>query len=95
MNRVSASAHSTRAFTLYVMVNVVEGGGRAPPTLTSWAKFFHHDGMFARKRPLRSVCTLRPGRAIKIRPPQPKIHKLTSWLLQYPSQTGEGEGLGI
>jgi hypothetical protein len=35
-----------------VMVNVVKGGGRAPPTLTSLGKFYPHDGMHATKRPL-------------------------------------------
>ena len=36
-NRVSVSAHSAGAYTatLLVMVNVIKGGGRAPPTLTS------------------------------------------------------------
>jgi hypothetical protein len=40
-NRVSVSAHSAGAYTatLLVMVNVVKGGGRAPPTLTSQANF--------------------------------------------------------
>ncbi len=37
---------------LYMMVNIVKRGGRAPSTLTSLGKFFHHDGMYARKRPL-------------------------------------------
>ncbi len=37
MVSVSASAHSAGAYTatLLVMVNVLKGGGRAPPTLTS------------------------------------------------------------
>ncbi len=36
-NRVSVSAYSAGAYTatLLVMVNVMKGGGRAPPTLTS------------------------------------------------------------
>ncbi len=40
-NRVSVSAHSAGAYTatLLVMVNVIKGGGRAPPTLTSPANF--------------------------------------------------------
>jgi hypothetical protein len=29
--------------TLLVMVNVIKGGGRAPPTLTSPGKFYPHD----------------------------------------------------
>ncbi len=54
MNRVSVSALSAGAYTatLYVMVNRVKWGGREPPTLTSMGKFFHHDGMYARKRTL-------------------------------------------
>ncbi len=41
MNRVSVSAHSAGAYTatLLVMVIVVKGGGRVPPTLTSQANF--------------------------------------------------------
>jgi hypothetical protein len=37
MKQGSVSAHSAGAYTatLLVMVNVVKGGGRAPPTLTS------------------------------------------------------------
>ncbi len=38
--------------TLYVMVNILKCGGRAPPTSTSLGKFFHHDGMYPIKRPL-------------------------------------------
>jgi hypothetical protein len=38
--------------TLYVLVTIAKGGGRAPRTLTSQGWFFHHDGMYARKRPL-------------------------------------------
>ncbi len=40
-NRVSVSAHSARAYpaTLLVMVNVVKGGGRAPPPSPAWANF--------------------------------------------------------
>ncbi len=34
------------------MVNVVKGGGRAPPTVTNLSQFFHHNGMYAKKRPL-------------------------------------------
>ncbi len=53
-NRVSASAHSAGAYTaaLLVMVNVMRGGGRAPPTLTSQGKFYPHDWMYARKQRL-------------------------------------------
>ncbi len=39
---ISVSAHSARAYTatLLVMVNVMKGGGRAPPNLTTaWASF--------------------------------------------------------
>ncbi len=46
----SWSVHCTA--TLSVIVNIVKGGGRAPPTITSLGQFFHHDGMCARKRPL-------------------------------------------
>ncbi len=35
----------------------MKGGGRAPSTLTSLGKFFDHDGMYARKRPL-PLCVL-------------------------------------
>ncbi len=37
MDRVNVSAHSAGAYTatLLVMVNVMKGGGRAPPNLTS------------------------------------------------------------
>ncbi len=40
-NMVSVSAHSAWAYTatLLVMVNVMKGGGRAPPTLTSPGNF--------------------------------------------------------
>jgi hypothetical protein len=40
-NMVSLSAHSAGAYTatLLVMVNVMKGGRRAPPTLTSPANF--------------------------------------------------------
>ncbi len=50
---VSALSAGAYPATLYVMVNIVKGGGRAPPTLTSLGKFFHHDGLYARKRPLQ------------------------------------------
>ncbi len=34
-------------------MDVVKGGGRAPPSLSpAWGYFFQHDGMYARKRPL-------------------------------------------
>ena len=57
--RVSVSAHSAGEYTatLLVMVNVIKGGGRAPPTLTSLGYFYHHDGMYARKQRLL-LCTL-------------------------------------
>ncbi len=34
------------------LINLVKGGGRALPILTSLGYFFHHDGIYARKRPL-------------------------------------------
>jgi hypothetical protein len=48
-NRVSVSAHSAGAYTatLLVMVNVIRGGGRAPPTLTSQGQFYPHHWMYA------------------------------------------------
>jgi hypothetical protein len=49
---VSAGAYTA---TFNVMVNRVKGGGRdypPPPTITSQDCFYHHDGMYARKRPL-------------------------------------------
>jgi hypothetical protein len=58
--------YETNAATSYVMVSmvsVVKGGGRAPPTLTSLDKFFHHDGMHARKRPL-PLCVYSVGASI-------------------------------
>jgi hypothetical protein len=40
----------------------MKGGGRAPPALASLGKFFHHGGMYARKRPLPlCVCSLLCG----------------------------------
>jgi hypothetical protein len=45
---LSAGAHTT---TLYVMLDIVKEGERAPP-LTSLSLFFHHDCMYARKWPL-------------------------------------------
>ncbi len=61
-NRVSVSAHSAGAYTatLLVMVNVIKGGGRAPPTLTSPGKFCPHDWMYARKQTLL-LCVLCGG----------------------------------
>jgi hypothetical protein len=54
---VRVSALSARAYTatLYVMVNIVERGGRAPLTLTRVGEIFHHDGIYARKR-LLTLC---------------------------------------
>ncbi len=42
------------------MVDIVKGGGRIPPPspANGLGKFFHHDGMHARKWPL-PLCTLR------------------------------------
>ncbi len=56
---VSVSAHSAGAYTatLLVMVNVIKGGGRAPPTFTSQGKFYPHDWMYARKQRLQ-LCVL-------------------------------------
>ncbi len=49
------SAQSAGAYTatFLVMVNVMKGGERAPPTLTSLGKFYPHDGMYVRKQPLQ------------------------------------------
>ncbi len=57
---MSVSAHSAGAYTatLFVMVNVVKRGGRSSPILTSLGKFFHHDGMYTRKRPVAILCVL-------------------------------------
>jgi hypothetical protein len=47
---LSAGAYTT---TLYVMVDIVKGGGRAPqPSPMAAGKFFHHEGIYARKWPL-------------------------------------------
>ncbi len=48
-----------RTLQLYwcMMVNVIKGGGRAPPTLTSPDKFYPHDWMYARKQTLL-LCVL-------------------------------------
>ncbi len=58
-NRVSVSAHSAGAYTatLLVRVNVVKGGGRVPPTLTSQGRFYPHHWMYARKQRLQ-LCVL-------------------------------------
>jgi hypothetical protein len=60
---MSVSALSAGLYTtfLYVMVDIVKGGGRAPPTLTSLGKFFHYDGMYLQKRRL-PLCVLCDGR---------------------------------
>ncbi len=44
-------ALSARAYaaTLYVTVDIMTGGGAAPPTLTARAIFLHHNGMNSRK----------------------------------------------
>jgi hypothetical protein len=59
----SVSALSAGAYTatLFVMVDIVKGGGRAvhpPPHLHQPGLFFHHDRMYARKQPSPLVCTL-------------------------------------
>jgi hypothetical protein len=69
-NRGSVSALSAGAYTKtsYVMVNIVKRHGQLDmhPPPASLGKFFHHDGMYARKRPLPlcvySVCTPESGR---------------------------------
>ncbi len=48
-----------RKFFLYVMVNRVKGGGRAPTFLTSQGWFFNHDEIYDRMWPCHSVYTLR------------------------------------
>ncbi len=40
------------------MVDIAKWGGRVPSTLTRLGWFYHHDGMYARKRPL-PLCVLR------------------------------------
>ncbi len=56
---VSVSAHSAGAYTATVLVrvNVMRGGGRAPPTLTSQDQFYPHHWMYARKQRLQ-LCVL-------------------------------------
>ncbi len=51
-------AYSAGAYTatLLVKVNVIKGGGPAPPTLTSQGKFYPHDWMYARKLQLCVLC---------------------------------------
>ncbi len=39
VSAISAGAYPT---TFYVMIDIVEGGGRAPPILTSLGWFYHH-----------------------------------------------------
>ncbi len=49
VSALSAGAYTT---TLYMMVDTVKGGGRAPSTLTRLGWFFHHYGIYSRKWPL-------------------------------------------
>ncbi len=51
-----------------MMVNVIKGGGRALPTLTSQGYFYPHDWMYARKQRLQ-LCVL-----CGIHPPPPHFH---------------------
>ncbi len=51
------SAHSAGAYTATLLVNVIRGGGRAPPTLTSQGQFYPHHWMYARKQRLQ-LCVL-------------------------------------
>ncbi len=52
ISALSAEAYTATA-TLYVMVNRVKGGGRAPPhNSPAWVNFSIMSGMYARKRPL-------------------------------------------
>jgi len=37
---------------------VREGGGRAPPALTSQGYFFHHDGIVRQKAAVATLCVL-------------------------------------
>ncbi len=37
---------------MVVLVDIVKGGGRAPPTLTNLGCFYSHEGMYAMKWPL-------------------------------------------
>jgi hypothetical protein len=56
----SVSALSAGAYTatLFVMVDIVKGGVRAPPHPHQPGLFFHRDRMYARKQPSPLVCTL-------------------------------------
>ena len=56
---VCLAAHSAGVFTatLLVMVNVMRGGWRAPPTHTSQGQFYPHQWMYARKQRLQ-LCVL-------------------------------------
>jgi hypothetical protein len=49
MGSVSALCAGAYTTILYVMVDIVKGGRRAPPTLTRLGEVFHYDGMYARK----------------------------------------------
>ncbi len=57
VSSLSVGAYTT---TLHVMVDIVKGDWRAPPTRTSLGKFFHHDGIYARKYrvTIATLCTL-------------------------------------
>jgi hypothetical protein len=46
----------------FVCDGIVTGGGRALPTLTSLGKFFHHDGMYARRLPFPLYSVVQAGR---------------------------------
>jgi hypothetical protein len=56
----SVSARSAGAYTaiLHVMVTIVKGGGRAPPTLPAWANFSITMECTPGSGRCRSVCTL-------------------------------------
>ncbi len=64
---MSVSAHSAGAYsaTLYMMVNIVKGGGRASPTLTSLGLFFHRDEMYAKNRQ-SPLCVYSVARTISV-----------------------------
>ncbi len=59
-NRVSVSAHSAGSYTatLLVMVIVVKGGGRAPPSLISQANFTLMMECIRQKAAVTTLCTL-------------------------------------
>jgi hypothetical protein len=60
MGSVSVRSVAAYTATLYVLVTIVKGGGRAPPTPTSLGKFFHHKAAVATLSVLCGPDHLRP-----------------------------------